>query len=120
MAIPSKTASEVINALRPVVPQMDLQHLRRLARPAYLPPAVVATLPPRDFPPDMSILYLLICATSKARPQDIIKLAGWGPNGFPRLYTVGQSLVVHSSACWGDVGTFAGTLMMASFGTGGR
>ncbi|KAA8894679.1 cytidine deaminase-like protein [Sphaerosporella brunnea] len=73
--IPAKAANELILALRDVVPLHELQHLRRLSRPAFIPVAVAANLPPTQFPPEQSILYILICTTDKAPIQQIVDVA---------------------------------------------
>jgi tRNA-specific adenosine deaminase 3 len=73
--IPAKCANELVVALRAVVPFHELQHLRRLSKPAYIPPAVAANLPPTQFPPEQSMLYILICTTDKAPIQQIVDIA---------------------------------------------
>jgi tRNA-specific adenosine deaminase 3 len=65
----------VILALRDIVPQNDLQHLRRLARPAYIPSAVAANFPPTQFPPEQSMLYIIVCTTDKVPIQQIVDIA---------------------------------------------
>ncbi|KAI5854185.1 cytidine deaminase-like protein [Tricharina praecox] len=74
LPIPSKTANEVLLALREIIPGNELQHLRRLSKPAYLPPNVAANLPPPGFPPEQSLLYILICQTDKASIQQIVEI----------------------------------------------
>jgi len=74
LPIPSKTANEVLLALREIIPGNELQHLRRLSKPVYLPSHVVANLPPTGFPPEQSLLYILICQTDKAPLQQIAEI----------------------------------------------
>lgn len=65
----------MIVALREVVPQNDLQHLRRLSKPAYIPAPIAANLPPAQFPPEQSLLYLLVCQSDKTSVQRIAEIA---------------------------------------------
>jgi tRNA-specific adenosine deaminase 3 len=72
--IPSRTANEVLTALREVVPQNELQHLRRLVKPAYIPPSVAANLPFAHFPPEQSLLYILVCPAQRASVETISEI----------------------------------------------
>ncbi|KAF8252994.1 cytidine deaminase-like protein [Wilcoxina mikolae CBS 423.85] len=75
LPIPAKTANEVIIALREIAPQNELQHLRRLSKPAFLPASVAANLPPTQFPPEQSLLYLLVCQIDRAPIHRIASVA---------------------------------------------
>ncbi|KAI5780835.1 cytidine deaminase-like protein [Geopyxis carbonaria] len=70
----AKTSNETVTALKVFVPQMELQHLRRLARPHFLPPSVSEKLPPTDFPEEQGQLYLLIGQTDCASVKEIMKV----------------------------------------------
>ncbi|KAI5792795.1 cytidine deaminase-like protein [Pyronema domesticum] len=74
LPIPAKTANEVIAALREVVPQHELQHLRRLSKPAYIPASIAANLPPTQFPPEQSMLYIMVCQADRAPVQQIANI----------------------------------------------
>ncbi|KAL7268337.1 hypothetical protein RUND412_009041 [Rhizina undulata] len=65
LPIPAKCANEVISALRPIVPT-ELQHLRRLIKPSFLPAHIAASLPPANFSEDqMPLLHLLVSPVSQ-------------------------------------------------------